>query len=49
MCVSILLACVFMYHMHAKCPQRALDPLKLDFQVVVSHHVDALNRRGISH
>lgn len=44
MCMGVLPVSVFVYHM-SFCglwkPEEALDPLKLDLQIVVSYHVSA--------
>jgi hypothetical protein len=44
--MSILSACVSVYHVHALCPQRpeeALDLLVLELRMVVRCHVGAKN------
>lgn len=47
MCLSVLSACMYV-HMCGWCPQKALDPLGLGLQTVVSHHVGAVNKPGSS-
>lgn len=45
MCVSVLRACMFVYHVH-EVPTEAimvLDPLELEFHMVLSHHVGSRN------
>lgn len=47
MCMNVLPACVSANHMCVWCPQkkkkRALDPLGLELQMVLSHHVGTEN------
>ena len=42
--MSVLVECMYVYHMHASCPRKqkiTLDPLELELKIAVSHHVDA--------
>lgn len=43
MYVIILPACIYVYHMNARCPQRSenVESPKMELQLVVSHHVVA--------
>lgn len=34
MCISVLPACIYVYHVHAWCPKKALDSLELDAQIL---------------
>lgn len=45
MCMSVLSACMYL-HMCAWCPQKALDPLGLGPQTIVSCHMGAANKQG---
>lgn len=39
--LSVLPPCNYMYHMHTWCPRSVSDPLELELQMAVSHHVGA--------
>jgi hypothetical protein len=38
-CVCVL--CMYVYCVHVWHPERVLDPLELELQMIVSHHVNA--------
>lgn len=48
MCMDVLPSCMCVYHVHASTPpprgqERALDPLELELQMLVSHYASAGN------